>query len=97
MHSSFDTSSMKPISSGDTGGHRAYAMQKASAYGHMAKQARDRFAAAGGTWPENERNTKGMYFLPSTCLADILSDILYSILNQTFNYVESIQCREHTM
>jgi hypothetical protein len=38
---------------GDTGGHRAYAMQKASAYGRMAKQARDQFEAAGGTWPEN--------------------------------------------
>jgi hypothetical protein len=35
----------------EAGGHRAYAMQKASAFRRMAQKGRDLFKAAGGTWP----------------------------------------------
>jgi hypothetical protein len=39
-----------------TGGHQAYAMQKSSAYHRMAEEAKDRFAAAGGTWPDEGKS-----------------------------------------
>jgi hypothetical protein len=33
-------------------GHRAYALEKSSAYARMAKESRKLFDAAGGSWPE---------------------------------------------
>jgi hypothetical protein len=37
-------------------GHRAYALQKSSAYARMARESRSLFQAAGGGWPAEDES-----------------------------------------